>query len=135
MILTSLSKRFVSAAVLGLILAASACQNDTLNRPFTNVPVDRLFERYVAMGNSITAGFQSAGINDSTQSRSYAVLLAQSMHSPFFSPLFSVVTCAVLSSVFDSLFSARACAFFAASRAAVSIERRRSNWLPVASAT
>ena len=27
------------------------------------------------MGNSITAGFQSAGINDSTQQRSYAVLL------------------------------------------------------------
>ena len=93
MILTSLSKRFVSATVLGLILAASACQNDTLNRPFTNVPVDRLFERYVAMGNSITAGFQSAGINDSTQSRSYAVLLAQSMHSPFFSPLLKYPGC------------------------------------------
>jgi len=59
MILTSLSKRFVSATVFGLILAASACQNDTLNRPFTNVPVDRLFERYVAMGNSITAGRSS----------------------------------------------------------------------------
>ena len=33
--------------------------------------------RYVALGNSITAGYQSAGINDSTQKRSYANLLAR----------------------------------------------------------
>jgi len=37
-----------------------------------------MFQRYVAMGNSITAGFQSGGINDSTQRRSYAVLVAVS---------------------------------------------------------
>ena len=49
--------------------------------------MDPLFDRYVSMGNSITAGFQSAGINDSTQSQSYAVLLAHAMHSPFWSPL------------------------------------------------
>src|SRR5437879_11287016 len=76
-----------SAAVLGLLLAAAACQNDQLNRPFSVTPVDALFDRYVSMGNSITAGFQSAGINDSTQSQSYAVLLAHAMLSPFFSPL------------------------------------------------
>src|SRR6185312_12693751 len=76
-----------SAAVLGLVLAAAACNDDQLNRPFSNVPVDPLFDRYVSMGNSITAGFQSGGINDSTQLQSYAVLLAQAMHSPFFPPL------------------------------------------------
>ena len=75
-----------SAAVLGLVLAAAACNNDKLNRPFANIPVDPLFDRYVSMGNSITAGFQSAGINDSTQQRSYAVLLAHAMRSPFFVP-------------------------------------------------
>ena len=32
--------------------------------------------RYVAIGNSITAGFQSNGINDSTQRRAYPHLLA-----------------------------------------------------------
>jgi hypothetical protein len=85
MIVTKLSKRF-SAAALGLLLCASACENDTVNRPFSNVPVDAIFTRYVSMGNSITAGFQSAGITDSTQIRSYAVLLAQSMRSPFFVP-------------------------------------------------
>jgi GDSL-like lipase/acylhydrolase family protein len=76
-----------SAAALGLLLAAAACQNDEVNRPFGNIPVDPLFERYVSMGNSITAGFQSGGILDSTQRQSYAVLLAQAMRSPFFPPL------------------------------------------------
>ncbi len=82
-----------SAAVLGLALAAAACNNDQLNRPFANTPVDPLFDRYVSMGNSITAGFQSAGINDSTQQQSYAVLLARAMRSPFFSPLLNKPGC------------------------------------------
>ncbi len=42
----------------------------------TPVPHD-LFERYAALGNSITAGVQSNGINDSTQAESYAILLAR----------------------------------------------------------
>jgi len=82
-----------SAAVLGLVLAAAACNNDQLNRPFSNVPVDPLFDRYVSMGNSITAGFQSGGINDSTQLQSYAVLLARAMRSPFFPPLLNKPGC------------------------------------------
>src|SRR6266852_7901217 len=86
------TKRF-SGAVLGLVLAAAACNNDQLNRPFSSTPVDPLFDRYVSMGNSITAGFQSAGINDSTQQQSYAVLLARAMHSPFFSPLMNKPGC------------------------------------------
>ena len=75
-----------SAALLGVLLVA-ACQNDELNRPFADTPVDPLFARYVSMGNSITAGFQSGGINDSTQQQSYAVVLARAMRSPFFVPL------------------------------------------------
>jgi len=86
------TKRF-SGAVLGLVLAAAACNNDQLNRPFSSTPVDPLFDRYVSMGNSITAGFQSGGINDSTQQQSYAVLLAQAMHSPFFPPLLGKPGC------------------------------------------
>ena len=83
----------LSAAILGLLLAATACQNDKLNRPFATTPVDPLFNRYVSMGNSITAGFQSGGINDSTQSQSYAVLLARAMHAPFFTPLMNKPGC------------------------------------------
>lgn len=75
------------SAILGLLLAAAACNDENVNRPPAITPVDPLFDRYVSMGNSITAGFQSAGINDSTQSQSYAVLLARAMHSPFFPPL------------------------------------------------
>jgi lysophospholipase L1-like esterase len=86
------TKRF-SAAVLGLLVAAAACNNDELNRPFSNIPVDPLFARYVSMGNSLTAGFQSGGINDSTQLQSYTVLLAQAMHSPFFPPLLTRPGC------------------------------------------
>src|SRR2546423_11204065 len=82
-----------SAAVLGLVLAAAACNNDQLNRPFGNVPVDALFDRYVSMGNSITAGFQSDGILDSTQLQAYPVLLARAMRSPFFPPLLNSPGC------------------------------------------
>lgn len=38
-----------------------------------------IFQSYVALGNSITAGYQSGGINDSTQQKSYAKLLATQM--------------------------------------------------------
>jgi lysophospholipase L1-like esterase len=97
------TNRFAAAA-LGLLLVASACNNETVNRPFANTPVDPLFERYVSMGNSITAGYQSAGILDSTQQQSYAVLLAQSMHSPFFAPLMQRPGCPP---PYDSLFSSQ----------------------------
>ena len=83
----------LSAALLGLVLAAAACNNEQLNRPFANTPVDALFDRYVSMGNSITAGFQSGGILDSTQQQSYAVLLARAMRSPFYSPLLTRPGC------------------------------------------
>jgi lysophospholipase L1-like esterase len=40
-------------------------------------PTSPLFTRYVAVGNSITAGFQSGGINDATQRASYPALIAK----------------------------------------------------------
>jgi hypothetical protein len=73
-------RRFVFAAGLGCVLWLAACQNDVLNPP--RVPSyagGAMFQRYVAMGNSITAGIQSGGINDSTQRQSYAVLVAGAM--------------------------------------------------------
>jgi lysophospholipase L1-like esterase len=85
--------RFSTALVLFGALLVAACQNDQLNRPFADTPVDPLFDRYVSMGNSITAGFQSGGINDSTQLQSYAVLLARAMRSPFFPPLMNRPGC------------------------------------------
>jgi hypothetical protein len=63
------------AAVLGACL-----DNQSVLPPTTNPAlVDPMFASYAALGNSITAGFQSGGINDSTQMQSYAVLLAEQM--------------------------------------------------------
>jgi lysophospholipase L1-like esterase len=76
-----------AALAVALLVVAAGCNNDQLNRPFSVTPVDPLFARYVSMGNSITAGFQSGGILDSTQRQSYAVLLAHAMRSPFYEPL------------------------------------------------
>jgi hypothetical protein len=63
------------AAVLGACL-----DNETILPPTGHAGlVDPMFANYMAFGNSITAGLQSGGINDSTQMRSYAVLLAEQM--------------------------------------------------------
>src|SRR6266705_7053607 len=83
----------IGAAALGILLGVAACHQDELFRPYPDGPLDPLFARYVSMGNSITAGWQSGGINDSTQQQSYAVLLAQAMHAPFFSPLMNKPGC------------------------------------------
>jgi len=78
----------------GLVLAAVGCSNDDLFPP----PVPQyaggaMFERYVSMGNSITAGFQSAGINDSTQKQSYAALVAGAMGSRYYYPSLNAPGC------------------------------------------
>src|SRR6267378_2925068 len=85
--------RLFGAVTLGVLLGVGACQNDGLFPPYSDGPSDPLFERYVSMGNSITAGWQSDGINDSTQLQSYAVLLARQAQSPFFVPLMARPGC------------------------------------------
>jgi hypothetical protein len=74
---------FRGAALLSVV-AASACTDKTAKvlgpRP---ADANSIFQSYVALGNSITAGYQSAGISDSTQQRSYAVLLAKQMGTRF----------------------------------------------------
>src|SRR6478735_8674395 len=78
--------------ITGLTLAAgalflSACHEDDTLQPTAPPPVstvNALFDRPVWMGNSITAGYQSNGINDSTQRQSYAALLADAMDAPYF---------------------------------------------------
>jgi hypothetical protein len=79
---------------LALIALVGACDNEELIPPTANPDlVDPLFARYVAFGNSITAGLQSGGINDSTQERSYAVLLAEQMGTEFNVPLLNRPGC------------------------------------------
>jgi GDSL-like Lipase/Acylhydrolase len=83
----------IGAAAVGLLLGVAACHNDELFRPVAITPIDPLFARYVSLGNSLTAGFQSGGINDSTQLQSYANLLARQMHTPFSIPLLNRPGC------------------------------------------
>lgn len=70
------------AAALGAMVAASACSTDR-DVLAPALPAGDLFSSYVALGNSITAGFQSNGINDSTQRQSYARLLAIQMGTQY----------------------------------------------------
>jgi len=71
----------------GLVLAAVGCSNeDLITPPVPQYKGGAMFQRYVAMGNSFTAGFQSGGINDSTQQQSYVALVAGKMGSPFYYP-------------------------------------------------
>ena len=71
------------AALVGLA-AAAACTDHTAKVLGPRLSdANAIFQSYVALGNSITAGYQSAGISDSTQQRSYAVLLAKQMGTRF----------------------------------------------------
>src|SRR6266704_2917603 len=77
---TMTMRRFWFAAGLGVALAAAGCQNDSLLPP--HIPTytgGAMFQRYVSLGNSITAGFQAGGINDSTQALAYPVKVAAAM--------------------------------------------------------
>jgi hypothetical protein len=77
--------RVAAGLVLALPLLAGCYENDPLNAPDLSTS-NGLMARYVSVGNSITAGYQSLGINDSTQQRSYAVLFAGAANAPFFVP-------------------------------------------------
>jgi lysophospholipase L1-like esterase len=72
------------ALLLGAIGVAAGCGDG--GDVIAPAPNDALFSSYVALGNSITAGYQSGGINDSTQRQSYAVLLAKQMNTRFAYP-------------------------------------------------
>ncbi|HEX7977433.1 MAG TPA: SGNH/GDSL hydrolase family protein [Gemmatimonadaceae bacterium] len=72
------------ALIIGIGAAAMlvACDANRDAVGLTNLNSD-IFRSYVAIGNSITAGFQSGGINDSTQQQAYPRLLAIQMGTPY----------------------------------------------------
>ena len=83
------------AAALALIAGIGACRSSEFNGVVTPqfTGNNAIFKSYVALGNSITAGYQSGGITDSTQRQSYAYLLAQDMATRFAYPAFSKPGC------------------------------------------
>ena len=88
-----LCTRYLAGGVAAILSASAlmAC-SDNVNTVQVR-PVDPLFKTYVSLGNSITSGFQSAGINDSTQKQSYAVLFAQQVNTNFRIPLLNKPGC------------------------------------------
>ena len=75
--------RFGLALLLALPLVA-ACNNEAVMPP---VAADPMLVRYASFGNSLAAGLQSGGMNDSVQSEAYPVLLAAAMETDFVVPL------------------------------------------------
>lgn len=80
------------AVVLAFGAAIAGC-SDTKELVGPTPPRDPIFTSYVSLGNSITAGVQSGGINSTTQNQSYAVLLAQKMGTPFSVPYLQLPGC------------------------------------------
>lgn len=81
------------AALVALAGALTACEPD-VDIVGTEPPSGgAMFTNYVALGNSITAGYQSSGINDSTQRRSYANLFAQAAGTRFAYPQLAAPGC------------------------------------------
>jgi lysophospholipase L1-like esterase len=79
-----------AAAGLGAMLSIAACGNaDSKLLLPKDPPGGALMSSYVALGNSITAGWQSGGLNDSVQRNSYAFLLAQQAGTRFAYPSFT----------------------------------------------
>src|SRR3954471_3284414 len=85
-----------SALVLGAAAAVVACTGDDASKKVLGPQLtgeNAIFQNYVAIGNSITAGYQSGGINDATQRQSYAFLLAQQMGTRYAYPSLAGVGC------------------------------------------
>jgi lysophospholipase L1-like esterase len=81
------------ALALVILGAVVSCDNNTNGDLVGPNPVNPMFKSYVALGNSLTAGFQSDGINDSTQKQSYALLLARSMGTRYAYPSLAMPGC------------------------------------------
>jgi hypothetical protein len=83
----------VSGAALALLVLGAfivACGD---GRGPTEPPEEALFDRYVALGNSITASFQSDGIHLEMQREAYPVLLAGKAGASFGVPEFAYPGC------------------------------------------
>lgn len=88
----SRKQSFVRAGlVAGAVLTVFGCTEaaKTLAPPLAN----SIFLSYVSLGNSLTAGWQSGGINDSTQQRAYPVIVARQMGTRFAYPSLTMPGC------------------------------------------
>ena len=75
--------RWGALLLIGVLPLLAGCSDESL---LASEATDGRFQRYVALGNSITAGFQADGINRTLQEQSYAARLAGQMETPFSLP-------------------------------------------------
>jgi hypothetical protein len=77
--------------LLGISLVVASCldQGDPLIEP----QPPGLLDRYVSLGNSITASFQSEGLHQEMQNQAYPVLLASKANATFGVPEFAYPGC------------------------------------------
>jgi lysophospholipase L1-like esterase len=85
--------RYITLGLAATMIALAACDSDKLVNPPATTLNTGLFKSYVAIGNSITAGYQSGGILDSTQQESFAALLAHAVGTRYAYPSFSAPGC------------------------------------------
>lgn len=90
---SSLSFRRMLGALIPVlsILVLVGCDDGVSVDP--EPAAEPLFQRFVALGNSITAGFQSDGIHSATQRTAYPVLLAERAGVEFGLPLLESPGC------------------------------------------
>ena len=79
------------ACLLPLAVLLSSCDDESLMAPEPSG--GEIFARYASIGNSITAGFQSGGINLQSQQEAYPVLLSQQMGTSFNLPALNAPGC------------------------------------------
>lgn len=85
-----------SIILVGAAAALAACTGDDASKRVLGprpTGENAIFQSYVALGNSITAGFQSGGINDATQRQAYPLLLATQMGTRYAYPSLAGVGC------------------------------------------
>lgn len=78
-------------ATTAIVLAG--CDSSKVVGVPSSVAASQLMASYVAIGNSISAGFQSGGILDSTQQESFADLLAQAAGTRYAYPAINAPGC------------------------------------------
>jgi lysophospholipase L1-like esterase len=83
--------RFIVAGLLALALALAGCSLFAPEETLLTAPAvdagDTDFTRYVALGNSLTAGYQSGALYQSAQIKGFSALLAAAMGTEYQMPL------------------------------------------------
>ena len=87
-----MNRRNALLAALAALALGGCIDDESFVQPGTT-PNERFFRRYIALGNSLTAGWMSGGINDSTQHLAYPVLLADRANAGFIVPALAMPGC------------------------------------------